>query len=274
MRKSTRVVFLILGAVMMFSVLGWADNNNGNGPVQTGFAIVTPSSSPAGVVVFETFGERDGNATTQAGVLPADMTTDALVFVRSNGRLSRNLGIAITNPNTASANVNLMLIQADGTTLTTKVLVVPGKSQVSQFVTELFASMPQVQTDFSGTVRITSDIPVAVVGLRFRGHNFSTLPVTSLSARSDVPSISAGVGGPGSVILPQFAAGGGWATEIVLVNSGSTDLIVRVDLFKNDGTALTASLNGQTASSFMNLTIPPGGVLVLAQRDNNGDDDF
>jgi hypothetical protein len=274
MRKSTRVLFLILAVLMMSSVLGWADNGNGNGPVQTGFAVVTPSSSATGLVVFETFGEREGNATTQAGVLPADMTTNALIFVRSDGRLSRNLGVAITNPNATSANVTLTLLQADGTMVATKSLVVPANHQVSQFVTELFSSVPQVQMDFNGTVRITSDMPVAVIGLRFRGNNFSTLPVTSLSARSDVPIISAGVGGPGSVILPQFAVEGGWATEIVLVNSGSLPLTVRVDLFKNDGTALTASLNGQSASSFMSLIIPPGGVLVLAQRDNNGDDDF
>ena len=263
-----------MASFFALTALGWADKNNGNGPVQTGFAVVTPSSSPSGLVVFETFGEREGNATTQAGVLPANMTTDALIFVRSDGRLSRNLGVAITNPNTADANVTLTLVQADGTTVATKLITVPGNHQVSQFVTELFSSVPQVAMDFNGTVRITSDIAVAVVGLRFRGINFSTLPVTSLAPPTNVPVISAGVGGPGSVILPQFATGGGWATEVVLVNSGSSPLTVRVDLFMNDGTPLTASLNGQSASSFMNLIIPPGGVLVLAQLDNNGDDDF
>ena len=273
MRNSTRVLFLILGALMMFSVLGWADNSNGNGPVQTGFVVVTPSS-PTGLVVFETFGERDGSATTQAGVLPADMTTDALIFVRSNGRLSRNLGVAITNPGSTDAHITLTLRRADGTIAATKTTLVLADHQSSQFVTELFSTQPEVESDFNGTLRITSDVPVAIVGLRFRGHNFSTLPVTSLAPPTDVPVISAGVGGPGSVILPQFAAGGGWATEIVLVNSGATTLTVRVDLFKNDGTPLTASLNGQTASSFMSLIIPPGGVLILAQRDNNGDDDF
>jgi len=56
--------------------------------------------------------------------------------------------------------------------------------------------------------------------------------------------------------------------------SGSTSLTVRVDLFNQDGTPLTASLNGQSASSFKNLTIPSGGVLVLGPRNGNGDDDF
>ena len=75
-------------------------------------------------------------------------------------------------------------------------------------------------------------------------------------------------------MLPQFAAGGGWASEVVIANTGAAALTVRLDLFQQDGTALTTTLNGQSGSSFKNLTIPAGGVLVLAPRDNNGDDDF
>ena len=73
-------------------------------------------------------------------------------------------------------------------------------------------------------------------------------------------------------VLP--AAGGGWATEIVAGNAGTSSLTVRVDLFKDDGTPFTTTLDGRRASSFTNLTIPAGGVLTLAPRDRNGDDDF
>jgi hypothetical protein len=51
-------------------------------------------------------------------------------------------------------------------------------------------------------------------------------------------------------------------------------MIVRVDLFKQDGMPLTTTLNGTNASSFPGLMIPANGVLVLAPRDNHGDDDF
>jgi hypothetical protein len=47
-----------------------------------------------------------------------------------------------------------------------------------------------------------------------------------------------------------------------------------VDLFKPDGTPLSATLNRQTAISFTDLTIPAGGVLTLSPRDNNGDSRF
>ncbi len=85
--------------------------------------------------------------------------------------------------------------------------------------------------------------------------------------------IDTGIGGAGAVILPQFATGGGWATEVVLVNSGVADLIVRVDLFAQTGAPLVATLNGQSNSSFVNITIPKGGVVVLAPL-VNGDDGF
>jgi hypothetical protein len=89
-----------------------------------------------------------------------------------------------------------------------------------------------------------------------------------------VPTISAGIGGAGAVLLPQFATGGGWATEIVLSNTGTTAMTARVDLFKSDGTPLTATLNNQTSSSFSNLTIPAGGVITLAARNTTGDSVF
>jgi hypothetical protein len=66
------------------------------------------------------------------------------------------------------------------------------------------------------------------------------------------------------VLLPQFVAGGGWTTTITLANTTSSSLTVRVDVFAQDGTPLTVTLNRQTSSSFTNLVIPAGGLLTLA----------
>src|SRR5438128_15443 len=85
-----------------------------------------------------------------------------------------------------------------------------------------------------GDLLISSTNPISAIGLRFRRTIFSTLPVTSLSGASPVPQISSGVGGSGAVILPQFAVDGGWASEIVIINTGSSTVTVRVDLFKQD----------------------------------------
>ncbi len=263
------------------------DDHDDKAPIQSGYGVITPvaattGGTTTGLVVFETFGLRsnEGNSgTSQAGVLPPDLTTNAILFVDSNGRLSKNLGVAIVNPNSSNVNVTMTLRNSAGTQLGTATVSVPSHQQTSKFVTELFSSQSAVPSDVTGTLAITSagssNLPVSVIGLRFRGRNFSTLPITSLSGTSGpLPIIATGVGGAGAVLLPQFAAGGGWATELVMANTGTSALTVRVDLFKQDGTPLSASLNGQTASSFTNLIIPAGGVLTLAPRDRNGDDDF
>ncbi len=259
------------------------DDHDDRTPVQSGYAVITPATtSGTGLVVFETFGwRRFGDAgTPQAGVLPPDLTTNAMLFVDTRGRLAKQVGMAIVNPNPSNTNVSVLLRGSDGKQLgATKILNVPSHQQVVTFVGQLFEDQPSVPRDVTGTLVVTSagtsNLPVSVVGLRFRGWNFSTIPVTNLSGNSGpLPQIGSG-GGPGAVLLPQFVVGGGWATELVLANTGTSDLTVRVDIFNGkDGNPLSATLNGKTASSFTGLIIPAGGVLILAPRDPVGDDDF
>ena len=73
-------------------------------PIQAGYVIITPiGDNTSGLMAFETFGQKEGPGSTQAGVLPATMTKNALLFVNTSGRLSRNLGVAIANPETRTS---------------------------------------------------------------------------------------------------------------------------------------------------------------------------
>jgi hypothetical protein len=297
--KAMRRLFVLPIVVLFSATLTFAqgardqDDHDDNGPIHAGYAVITPvvvtmgattcgttttiGSSTSGLVVFETFGLRfDGGAdTTQAGVLPPDLTTSAMLFVDSEGKLSKNVGVAIVNPNSVNVNVTLTLFDAVGKQAATANLPVVSHQQIAEMVTQLFSSPSAVPSDFTGTLIITSPLPVSVIGLRFRGANFSTLPATNLAGvTTALPNITPNAGGPGAILLPQFAAGGGWATELVMVNSSSTLMTVRVDLFKQDGTPLTTALNGQSASSFTGINICPGGVTLLAPRNAHGDDDF
>ncbi len=272
-RKSPAVASVLLCmAVLSMPVAGVSDDNS---PIRVGYAVVTPTSTAtSGLVVFETFGQKRGNDTTQAAVMPSQLIRNAVMFVSASGRLSRNLGLAIANPTAIDARVTLTLRDQSGTTLAKKVITLADRDQTARFVTELFSSEPGVPQDLEGTLTVTSTVPVAIIGLRFRGDNFSTIPTTSLSTPEPLPESDTGVGGPNAVILPHFATGGGWASEIVLANTSATPLTVRVDIFGQNGSPLTVSLNDQTESSFQDLTIPAGGVVVLAPRDNQGDSGF
>ena len=249
--------------------------NNSNTPIKVGYAVITPTSTAtAGLVVFETFGERQGKNFLAVGVLPSIMTTRAALFANANGRLSRNLGVAIVNPSTLPANITLELRNEDGAILATVPFVLDAHLQTARFVTEFFENQSSVPEDFTGTLVISSDIPIAVVGLRSRGSNFSTMPATIFGPVAPVPLIDTNVGGPAAVILAQFASGGGWATEIVIANFGPDPLTVRVDLFTPDGSPLSTTLNNQTGSSFQGIIVPAGGAVTLAPRDDAGNSDF
>src|SRR5262249_20669212 len=206
-------------------------------PIQLGYVVITPTTGGARLVVFETLGWRRGGdaGTPQAAVLPPGLTTNAVMFVDYKGRVSKNLGVAIVNPNMSNANVSLMLRGSGGKQLgTNKNLNIPSHQQAVTFVGQLYEDQTSVPREVTGTVVITSagtsNLPVSVIGLRFRGANFSTVPVTNLSGNvGPLPPIGNG-GGPGAVLLPQFAVGGGWATGIVVVSTGSVNVRVRVEV--------------------------------------------
>jgi hypothetical protein len=271
---------VVLGVLILFQPAVFADGNHSGGdnaasPIKVGYAVITPTSTAtAGLVVFETFGEHQGNNVLQTGVLPSTMTTHAGLFANANGRLSRNLGVAIANPSAVAAHIQLTLYDQAGATIVTSPLVLDALKQSAFFVTQLFEKKASVPRDFTGTLDVKSDIPVAVMGLRARGSNFTALPATAIAPVDAVPQISANIGGPGAVILAQFAAGGGWASEIIIANFGPDPLTVRVDLFASDGTPLTTTFNGATGSSFQNIVIPSQGVATLAALDKGGDSDF
>ena len=149
------------------------------------------SGSPGGLVVFETFGYGVGTAATQAGVLPGVMTTRTVLFATAAARLSRNLGLAIVNPGSTTANVTMTLRRGgDGTTSSVKVITVGAHQQVSQFISDLFSDVPELPLDFDGSLATTSDTPVAIVAVRFRGTIFSTIPITSLSESTPLPQVA------------------------------------------------------------------------------------
>jgi hypothetical protein len=82
----------------------------------------------------------------------------------------------------------------------------------------------------------------------------TTLPVAPLSSSSVAPSMT----------LPQFADGGGWATQVLLINPTQSPISGSIEFWGQGSAAQSASplsiaVNGATGSSF-NYLIPPGGV--------------
>jgi hypothetical protein len=257
------------------------DDHRDAAAIQSGYAVVTVTSGigpfegiTGRLVVFETFGWRSQVPALQTAVLPATVTTRMVLLASADVRLSRDVGVGITNPGNIDASVTMALRDARGNLTATKTITVGARRQTSQFIGEFFANGPALPTGFDGTLTLTSTTPVAIVALRFTGTKFTTIPITSLSPSTRLPLLAPNVGGDAGVMLPLFAADGGWASEIIAVNNSTNALVVRIDLFKNDGSPLVTILNHQSGSTFQNLTIPAGGIIMFSPRNANGDSDF
>ena len=148
-----------------------------------------------------------------------------------------------------------------------KVITLEPYAQIARFLNEFFEGMPSAA--FTGTLAIESTAPAALMGFRFAGGNFSVIAIDNTSGTSPMPVRNGSIGGPAAAMFPQFAVGGGWASQLMLLNRAPGVINGRVDVFDPAGNPMSVTLNGVTSSTFR-YSIPAGGTLLLAPRDLNG----
>jgi hypothetical protein len=226
-----------------------------------------------------------GMIQSQAGAFPGPMTTAASLFVDVIPEIGRNLGVALANPGSTSSAIILTLSDTTGSPVGTPVTItLQSQQQLARFVSDLF-SADVVGAALQAQLRMQSSTPFAVIGLRFSGTDFSTLPVVMNTSSAGMPSrtltsgltastpLAGTIGGNAAVILPQFAMGGGWATQIAIVNNSASAMSGRIDVLDASGNPMAVKLNGAEQSTFT-YSIPVAGAFVLAPRDANGQSPF
>ena len=235
------------------------------GPIQSGYVVITPDSNTTLPVPTVTFGTvSGGNIQTQAGITPIPLITDGSLFVDVVPGIGRNLGVAIVNPGTSANVITMTLRDPNGNPAGFPVTVtLSPNQQVAEFVTQLFPSNV-IGAGFSGSLRLQSSNGFGALGLRFAAAEFSTSPVAVTTTAA---------GGNSVLALPQFAMGGGWATQLALVNNSTAVASGRVSVYDPSGNLMAVSMNEATQSTF-SYSIPAGGSFVLAPRDSNGQSPF
>jgi hypothetical protein len=204
-----------------------------------------------------------GVVQSQADILPIPAMTDASLLVEVIPGIGRNLGIAVANPAAAVNVVTLTLRDQTGATAGAPAAIsLQPHQQLARYLSEVFSDA--IGTGFRGSLELQSSTPFAVLGLRFSGIQFSTLPITGTAA--------SGLNG-GVIVIPQFVMSGGWATQIGLVNTIGALSSGRIDVFDTNGNPMQVKLNGSTQSTFT-YSIPAGGIFLLAPRDANGQSPF
>ena len=233
---------------------GWSTTSSGNAEtVRAGYGRIradAASTTPSGIAIFQ-FRNSDGVLVSEAGVPAAGLVTEGRIFAEVNG--PANTGLAIANPNEVPATIRFYVTDGDGVDSGHDSFQLGAGQQTAKLLDwEPF----HISGPFVGTFTFTSSAPVAVIALRGLTNEanewlMTTLPVAPLSAAvSD------------TVYFPHFADGGGWATELVLVNP--TDLTITGTVgFLGPGSDTTAgapvvlTLDDGSAGSEFDYTITP-----------------
>src|SRR5262249_3602286 len=137
------------------------------GSVRSGYVVITPDAQSVVPSSMATFGiVKSGVVQSQAGILPASSTTAPALLVGVNTSIGRNLAFAIVNPADVANTITLSLQDADGAVVATTTLTIPAKQQIARFVSESFG-VNTVGATFSGSLRMQSQTPFFLLGLRF-----------------------------------------------------------------------------------------------------------
>jgi hypothetical protein len=194
---------------------------------------------------------NQGAAITEAGVNAT--TTPANRFVTYAESFT---GIAYANPQTQSANLTVTVYNAAGSVVGTphNVTLPPGGHRAENIFTWLGQS-------FTGSVQITSDVPIVSLSLNAEASTPAHLVVSSLSPGE--------VGGSGATTyyFPHFAVGGGWQTVLTYVNYSSQSVTCTTNFFADDGTPLPVAFGGAASATRTDTLLAGGSIHSLSTAD-------
>jgi hypothetical protein len=219
-----------------------------SGQLQVGYARVADSSgnAPSGLAIFSY--RQNDVLVSEAGVPASKLVSQGRMYAETSGAV--HSGLAIANPNGDSSVVSFSFIDTNGKAVSTGSTTVLANRQVAAFLDD-----PQVfngPANFSGSFTFSASNPVAVVALRgvFNERSdviWTTLPVFDIGSS---PAAS-------STVFPHFADGGGWTTQIMLVNPGDGAVTGSLRFSDPAGQPLSTlnySIPGRSAQQF-----PTGG---------------
>ncbi len=152
-------------------------------------------------------------------------------------------------PNGAVANLTLSF--SNGTQAS---LQIPANGHHAAYINQLSSNFPQ---SFLGTLTIQSDVPVAVLALRETMNAAGQYIIATIPLSSGVPALG------GSEVFPIITDGGGYNSELILVNSASTVSAGTLQFSSVVSTSL--GINTQFAFS-----IPAGGVWTIQTSGTSG----
>jgi len=231
---------------------------------------------------FAIFGFRqNGVLVTEATVPAASLVNEGRIYAEIGGGV--DTGVAIANSNNQAVDIAFYFTDSAGTEFGASVLTLPPNGQIAQFLSQapFNGGSGLIGTFTFFTLRSDPDVKVGAIALRGftneRGEFLlTTLPIAPVGQR----------GLFGGDILPQFASGGGWTTQVVLVNPTAAEEAGTISFIDQTGAPSSiASENGSgagfnyriAAKSAWRLRTSNAGALHSGSvriRSSNGVDDI
>jgi hypothetical protein len=193
-----------------------------------GWAQLVPNSGHTAPVCAAIFGFTQGGIlVTETGVPGVTGTTHARIYVDLSG--GHDTGLAIANPGSSAIKVTATAYYPDGRT---NAGAGPGTVNLAplghdarfagQFISGLWPG-------FVGVLDLVSSSPFTALTLRSLTNGRGDFLITTF------PIADANQSPPAPVIFPQIADGGGYQTQIILLNTSGSASTLTVGYFGNDG---------------------------------------
>jgi hypothetical protein len=233
------------------------------GNARVGAATVTTDLDIGVSGIYTINNETQQKFVTEVGVKGGSQMTSFVVPVQTTANGQINTGLALYNPGTSSATVDLTLKTEDGTSAGNASFSLAAGAQTAFYVGNKIDSVNN--TTFSGTLTVSSSAAIAAVALRQNSPSFDTF--TSIPV---VPTTSTQTAFNLAHVVDGNVGGTPYTTTFMLFNFGTASASVTLAPTKGDGTAwpLTMTDASTTAGTY---TIPAGGSKFLVTNGTAND---
>jgi hypothetical protein len=207
------------------------------------------NANPQGVAVFSY--RSNGVLVSEAAVPASPEVQSGRVYADIGGNVKT--GIAIANPNDSAATITFYFTDANGTNFGNGTTAIGPNQQISGFLD----NAPWNGSADARSFTFASSVPVGAIALRGFVNERSdflmtTLPVVPLA----LPAVP-------QVVLPHFATGGGWVTEILLVNPTDRVLNGSVLMDSTYSYSVAPRSTAKVVTSSQASTITTGTVQIV-----------
>ncbi len=223
---------------------------NNAGDLTEGWAEVALPTGVAGYAVFRQ--SVPGRADQEAAVpltpetsLTADLTYDDIQFTTS---------VAFLNPSAQPETVTINTFDASGAPNGSTQTVLPSRGKVATILKNL-PGLSGIAGNRGRAVFSVASGAVSVLGLRFGGSAFTSIPVIHRPAVAATKTIS--------LALPQVVFGGSWYTALYFSNTTGSTVEVPVSFTSDAGAALGVTLLGIGTVTSQTVTLNPGATAIL-----------